>query len=458
MGEVRLLPSKIADEAEVESETPATLPPRPKIDPRSKPYQPFGSALDLFYDHSPEILICGPAGTGKSRAALEKIHLLMCKYPGSRALLVRKTRDSLTQSALVTFEKMVIPDDGSVKFRTSEQEYRYTNGSKVVLGGMDKASKVLSSEYDIIYVMEATELQEDDFETLTTRNRFGVIPYQQVIADCNPNSPRHWLHKRWKDGMMHYIRSFHEDNPVYFDQAKKEWTERGRNYLATLARLSGVRRKRYFEGIWAAAEGMIYEEEWNEDIHLITPFKPPLSWRRYWVVDFGFTNPLVWQAWAEDEDGRLYRFAEIYQTKLLVEDACALIKSWKRREGERAPEAVICDWDAEGRGTLERHLDISTVQADKNVLEGIENVKSYLKKQEDGRPRMMFMRDSLLEMDWDLKEEGKPVCTEEEFDGYEWDDKKKKEQPIKAYDHGMDDCRYLANFHLGETTGFWHRG
>jgi phage terminase large subunit len=36
-------------------------------------YEPFGTAYDVIYSRSRELLVVGPAGTGKSRAILEKI-------------------------------------------------------------------------------------------------------------------------------------------------------------------------------------------------------------------------------------------------------------------------------------------------------------------------------------------------------------------------------------------------
>ena len=72
------------------------------------PYIPHGECLNLYETEVDEVLISGPAGTGKSRACLEKIHYLMQKYDGARALIVRKTRASLTESALQTFERWVL--------------------------------------------------------------------------------------------------------------------------------------------------------------------------------------------------------------------------------------------------------------------------------------------------------------------------------------------------------------
>jgi PBSX family phage terminase large subunit len=415
----------------------------PRTDPRNKPYQPIGSHLNIFYDKSDQVMAVGPSGTGKSRAMLEKMHLLMCKYAGARALMVRKTRASLTQSAMVTYEKFVVPDNGSVIWRTSEQEYRYANGSIVVIGGMDKAIKVMSSEYDFIYVQEATELTEDDWETLTIRARFGRIPYNQVVGDCNPSYPSHWIKRKIDKKEMVGVASTLQDNPVYWDAVLQDYTDKGRSYVAKLDKLTGVRLARYRKGLWAAAEGMIYTS-WNPEIHMVDRFPIPFEWRRVWVIDFGYTNPFVWQCWAINPDGDAYRIAEIYQTALLVEDACALIKVWMTQEGEPRPEAIVCDHDAEDRATFERHMGMDTQPAVKDVEMGIHSVMSRLRSGDNGKPKMYFLRDSVLEPDPNLIEAIKPWCTEQEFDGYEWEDKNKKETPRKVDDHGMDDTRYLS--------------
>lgn len=427
-----------------------------EIDDRFSPYQPFGRCVDVFYDKSDAVLLCGPAGTGKSRAALEKLHLLMSKYPNARGLMVRKTRTSLTQSAMVTFEKQVLPRNDSVIWRTGEQEYRYANGSVVVVGGMDKAIKIMSTDYDFIYVQEATEISEDDYESLTTRCRNPVMPYNQILMDCNPSAPWHWLKIKADKGEIKLYNSVHEDNPMLYDQRSKKWTERGKAYLAKLDKLSGVRFDRLRKGIWAAAEGLIYTE-WNPDVHLIDRFPIPTSWQRFWTIDFGFINPFVWQAWALDNDGILYRFAEIYMTKLLVEDACALIKAWMVEKQEMMPSAVICDHDAEDRATFERHMNITTVAADKAVSAGIEAVKSRLKIADNNKPRIKFLRDSTLEIDVNLQDAMKPICTEQEFEGYVWEDSTRKEQPKKVDDHGLDATRYIS-VHVAKQVDGWARG
>ncbi len=129
-------------------------------------YHPRGSARAIFSMQEPEIILAGPAGTGKSRAWLEKLHLACLLHPNLRASMVRKTRRSLTESGMITYWQKVLPQYDGVRWRSSEQQYQYRNGSILAVGGLDKPSKVMSSEWDIIYFQEAIEGTEEDWESM----------------------------------------------------------------------------------------------------------------------------------------------------------------------------------------------------------------------------------------------------------------------------------------------------
>lgn len=410
------------------------------LDDTRRTFEPMGGARDLMLCTDPEILLEGPAGTGKSYACLKKIDRNAVRYPGSRQLIVRKTRTSLTQTALVTFEQKVLIPGGRVRFHTTLQAYLYPNGSVVVVGGLDKDSKVMSSEYDAIYVQEATELEENDWEALTTRLRNGVIPHQQLIADCNPAQPSHWLNQRCNAGRTRRIYSRHEDNPTIWDARRGIWTPQGAAYITKLNALSGVRYDRLRMGKWVAAEGQVYSE-WNPKIHMIDRRDIPPEWARYRVVDFGYRNPFVCQFWAMTPDGDLIRYRELYHTGWLVSDAAQKINRYSA--GETFQGDAVCDHDAEDRATLEDN-GIKTRGANKAVKTGIEAVQDRLRSDVRGRPSLYLMRDSLVEPDESLREAGKPTCTEEEIESYVWNDKTTKEEPHKRDDHGMDAMRYLV--------------
>ena len=401
-----------------------------------KPYKPYGACESLFYCRDPEVLIEGPAGTGKSRSVAERCHLICMKYPNTRILWVRKTRTSLTESILVTYERDVVPAGHPClrgPSRPMRHSYNYPNGSTIVLGGMDRPERIMSTEYDMACAFEATELTENDWEMVQTRLRNGKLPYQQGVCDCNPGPPSHWLNQRANTARMTRLLSRHEDNPTVTPE-----------YIAVLDALQGVRYLRLRLGQWAAAEGAVWEE-WDAAVHVIDPFPIPADWQRVRVIDFGHTNPFVCQWWALDEDGRAYLYRELYHTGRIVADHGKQILELSK--GEQI-NATVSDHDASDRATLQA-AGIDTMRADKRWSVGREAVKARLRVQVDGKPRLMIMRDALVERDQRLADARKPVCTEQEIDGYtlkKGADGMAKEEPVKADDHGCDAMRYLCMY------------
>ena len=442
-----------------------------------EPLEFRGGAREFLACRGPEVLISGPAGSGKSSALLWKIHAACEFAPGVRCLLVRKTRESLTESGLVTFEQKILPPRHPSMLKAPQRRlrtnYRYPNGSEIVVGGLDKPSKIMSTEYDIVACQEATELRQEDWEALSTRLRNNKLPFQQIIGDCNPSAPTHWLYQRHLEGRLKLIESRHEDNPAYYDARRQEWTLLGRKYLDNLAAsLSGVALERLLRGRWVQAEGVIYAA-WRDDKHLIYKADlpgggewPPLDWRRFWSVDFGFTAPFVCQFWAMDGDGRLYLYREIYKTQTLVQDhAVRMLGIWseeaawwseKRKialESAHAmtrPEFVVCDHDAEDRATLERHLGLTTLGARKYVRKGIQALSERLLPAGDGRPRLFVVADGIDELDPLLLAARKPRRFQEEVCQYCWNSA--KDAPIKENDHACFVAGTLVTTRAGQVS------
>jgi len=292
--------------------------------PEESPYQAFGSARELFRTKSREVLLAGPAGTGKSRACLEKLNLIAMQRP-IRAAIVRKTRKSLTQSAMATFENKVLPQPNNVQFHDGDQEYRYPSGARIMVAGMDDAEKIGSTEFDVVYVQEATELEEDDWGMLLRGLRNNVLSYQQLMADCNPGPPSHWLKVRCDEGHCTLLESSHKDNPTLWNARDKCWTPLGADYIAGLESLSGYLKQRLLLGMWVAAEGM-YFTEWNPSVHCVEPFEIPAEWPRWLSVDYGFAAPFccLWFA-REPESRRIYVYREAYASGLRDEQQADLI-------------------------------------------------------------------------------------------------------------------------------------
>jgi len=76
----------------------------------------------------------------------------------------------------------------------------FPNGSEILFSGLDDVEK-LKSIYDItgIWIEEASELLESDFNQLDIRLRTDFPFYLQIILSFNPISATHWLKKRFWD-------------------------------------------------------------------------------------------------------------------------------------------------------------------------------------------------------------------------------------------------------------------
>ncbi|QPC83770.1 terminase [Phototrophicus methaneseepsis] len=413
----------------------------------------YGPAADFWSYKGHEAILSGPFETGKTFAALMKLHALLVKYPGTRALMTRRTYKSLLTSAVVTYEKLLPFDPGKKDAPvrriggTKPSQYRYANGSVLVLAGLDKPGDELSAEYDYIYVNQAEEIDLNAWETLVGRStgRANNAPYPLIFGDCNPGPPNHWIKTRKS---LRIFTQVHKYNPLLYDQVTGKLTAQGKRSMAILNTLTGIRYKRGVLGLWVANEGQVYES-FDPDIHVIEPFDIPPSWLRYRSIDFGYTNPFVCQWWAKDHDGRLYLYREIYMSQRTVRAHAEHIKALS---GIERFTFTVADHDAEDRATLHEN-GIRTIPAKKAITRGIQTVEEYLKPAGDGKPRLFIFNDALVDPDPTLYREVPgdlhPVSTEQEFTSYLWPEGQdgkptRKEVPVDAYNHGMDAMRYMV--------------
>lgn len=418
-----------------------------------------GPMLDLFRT-TDSVVISAASGTGKTYQTLFWLHMMMLKWPGTRALLVRKVARSLTGTTLATYRDKVATEaiqEGLLHFyggsAAEPASFRYENGSRIVVGGLDEPQRIMGSEVSIIVIDEAIETTQRDLDMLRTRLRGAsstAYPHYRMVLLTNPGPPTH--HLRTAAGIR-MVYSTHRDNPALW--ADGAWTTEGERYLAELGHLTGVQRARLLEGKWVAQEGTIWPE-YDPAVHLVDRFDIPTDWTRYWSVDFGYIHPFVAQWWAVDPDGNLYLYRELVHTQRLVEDHAKQMLAQVITDDvwtEPKPKAIITDHAAEDRATLERHLGMKTKPARKTVGDGLQAVASRFRIAGNGKPRLMIMRDSLVEIDSALVADSKPIGLAEEIPGYVWADHKTKEMPVKEMDDACDCARYVvAHLDLTKTA------
>jgi hypothetical protein len=257
------------------------------------------------------------AGTGKTYSILTVLHTLAADYPNLRILICRATRASLTESVMVTFEQEILPADGMTWLargarRDVRKAYNYPNKSTIVLGGLDRPDRILSTAWDVVYVNECVEVTEEAWDALWGRlnrpGRPGWLGY--LIGDTNPGDPGHWIKKRADEGRVGRWQVGHRANPVMWDGSA--WTAAGTKYLDGLRQLVGTRRKRFLDGVWAAGEGAWFGTfDIGTHVDASAEFDP-----RYPVhlsVDTGVhTGAAWWQPRGDGDDAEVTVFGDYY--------------------------------------------------------------------------------------------------------------------------------------------------
>ena len=406
-----------------------------------------GGNKDLILAHDSDVMIVGAAGTGKTMAAVWKIHFIAMKYPGARILMARKTLEALKSGALATYANKLNPERygvypfGGNKF--SPAEFRYPNGSVILVVGMDKADKVLSTEFDVIYVNEATEIRESDWETLRGRLRNGIVPYQMIFGDLNPSGVRHWANLRMKAGLTRRITSKHKDNPAYWLEGAGEWTPLGNSYInSTLKGLTGMRRKRLFLGDWASAEGIVYES-FDPEVHVKEV--DTTGWRCAMGVDVGTKNPTcILTVFQSGQDDHIHVKHEFYQAGL---SSNRILDAIRYRARQSKPDFIAIDPSAVAY-IIDLHQGLfPAYPAENDILVGIQRVKSALEATTEPHIEWnddidgLFQPKPLFSID--------PSCTNliEEFGMYAFAENARIEtdKPTKEHDHSMDALRYVIS-------------
>lgn len=418
---------------------------------------------DLVLNGEPQVMIHGPAETGKSIASLALMDYLCWQNPGIQASLIRKVAADLPGTVLKSYEGKILkmPQGESdspygVHKHGGEHPvwYRYPNGSQIWVGGMDHPGKILSGERDLVLVNQCEELEMNDWETISTRTtgRAGVLRPGRLIGDCNPGPSTHWIIALAEAGVLKMVKSVHQDNPSLFDPETGQITDQGKLSMVALDRLTGVRYKRLRKGLWVAAEGVVYET-YDPTTHIR---QNPVGAIQYYVagVDWGFTNPGVIQVWGVDGDGRMYRFEEVYQTGKLVAASQEADAWWINKARELKEKYNIQLFIADpSRPDHIQAFESAGLPCDGgfNAIElGIQNVQSRLVVQKDGLPRIILLSNSRPSKDLRLVETHRPTCLEEELEVYSYPKdatgKAIKEEPVAKDNHACDTMRYVAAY------------
>ena len=181
--------------------------------------------MPLFADTHRYLVLKGGGGSGKSIFAGRKILERVTAEPGHRWLVCRKVARTLRESCFKQLLGQLSAHypDCAYTINKSDMRIAFPNDSEILFAGLDDVEK-LKSIYNItgIWIEEASELLESDFNQLDIRLRGETRFYKQMILTFNPISMMHWLKKRFFDRPDSRVRtheSTYKDNRFLDEEA-----------------------------------------------------------------------------------------------------------------------------------------------------------------------------------------------------------------------------------------------
>ncbi len=183
--------------------------------------------MPLYFDESRYLVLKGGGGSGKSIFAGRKVIERCVSQGGHRLLVCRKVGKTIRESCFMQLREQIAAHYPQMKIKPnlSEMSITFPNGSKILTSGLDDVEK-LKSIYEInsVWIEEATELTEADFDQLDIRMRGVPVDYSQMILSFNPVSMTHWIKGRFFDRKIPDARvheSTYLDNPHLPEQSRR---------------------------------------------------------------------------------------------------------------------------------------------------------------------------------------------------------------------------------------------
>lgn len=269
----------------------------------------------------------GARGGGKTWAVRIKAMLLACRYAGIKILIVRRSFQELRDNHILPLQ-MELRD--LARWKEQEKRFIFPNGSYIRFGYCSAERDVLQyqgQEYDIIFIDEATQLTEFQFQTFKGCLRGANDFPKRMYLTCNPGGVGHaWVKRLFIDRQYvagerpedyEFIQAKVTDNPVLL--------EKDPEYVHMLESLPYELREAWLNGSWDIFAGQ-YFSEWNRDVHVVEPFVIPAWWRRYITIDYGLDMLAAYLIVVDDHD-MAYVVQEVYKGRDLGEGAKGLIVS-----------------------------------------------------------------------------------------------------------------------------------
>ena len=371
----------------------------------------------------------GAVQSGKTYLSYFTLLKRVLEQPPGNIALIGKTERTLRRNVIVPMRDLFgskiisqVYGDGQIKI-AGRMCYIYgANDARAV-------TKIQGAQFVYAYGDEIPTWPQTFFEMLRSR----LSPVGACFDGTgNPEGPYHWFKVNVIDHEP-AERALPKGKPIkltrnYFHFILYDNPFLDPDYVSALeSEYTGMWKKRYIDGLWAAAEGAIYDM-FDEALHVVESVPENVKILRWFsAVDYGTVNPCVFYLIGLGNDEKFYvvdeyRWDSVEHTGRQKTDAqyskdyAAFINRWRVQ-----PEWCFIDPSAQSFITQMHHDNVYGVyEADNAVLDGIRRMAMLMAA---GRLKILKRCKHLIA----------------EISGYVWDSKAQErgeDAPLKIADHG----------------------
>lgn len=345
----------------------------------------------------------GSSRSGKTYNIAIFLIVYLLQHPGLRLSVVRATFPALKGSVLVDFKEILMRLDiySESALNKTDFVYRLPNGSWIEFFPTTDEQRLRGRKRDILFVNEANELTELEWQQLKMRTtKFAIIDYNPSFSD------EHWICRLNLDPRTFHFVTTYKDNP-FLEQTIVDEIESLKDKNPGLWRIYGL-------GLQAVVEGLIFP-----DVDMAE--KIPDTVKRRWIgVDFGYSNDPTAIVEVGVQGDYLYIDEICYRTRMLTSDIIEELRPYRRLKviSESADPRLVQEIYRAG-------MNIHPV----NKFSG--SVKAGISKMHEYRirytRRSMNVKKELGNYTYQRDKEGKWL-----------------NEPIDAFNHAMDAVRYVV--------------
>jgi phage terminase large subunit len=411
---------------------------------------------EFCYSEAAQAAYVGGQGSAKSTGLCLTAIIRALAEPHGFSLIGRLNMPALESTTMKTFLEMVPEDMGS--WAEAKKLWKFKNGHEVIFKHLDISDPkvtghIRSLNLSAVYVDEATEIAEEVYFLLLGRLRRQTtiqIGLSHILRLASNPAGHDWIWKRFFDPQRkeewksnHGINASSMENPFLPEDYVRNMLH---TYPADWA-------ERFIYGSFSDFSDAVFKE-FAEDTHSWDPMKPHAVFQGsnnppdYWPVIIGIDigsdtehDPWACVLISVAPDGRLYQFAEVYGSNLLI---ARIAGELKMKLGQRRIEGTAYDY-AQRQCALElAEYGVVGTAAIKEVQPGLFKCAQYIHL------------DDRIDHPFNPKAPGSPrffvsascVNTLREFGGYKWAKDKAGRpngEPDHACSHSPSAVRYALH-------------